>query len=478
MELCASPRKNFLMDRNTERSFKKGRRDDWQNEVHKSQRNGNLQFNYGDRFIPKRFNSDNIDCNQKYLETNEEKDILRMNFSMTCKYWRQNTMMTAINNAFGLRSSRLLQFSNIRSHLAELYRRTNIDGDWPCAPRPRPLAYANATHEMPEICVSFSHNLMDWSINGQMAVSFGQDVIVWHNELETTMVYSVKNPGALKYSPNGRYLALSCSNFKYPVLELWKLQPAQEFLVINGKYFQKWIKSIRCIEWSNDSERIVCGTECGLIVILSTCTLRTLHKIRKHNHKIRCIRYSPNGQYLATADTQGHIYIFHSKQYKVFMCFRTKSGEIAFDWHPWSGVDLAISEKSPPSIYIFHVPRREMVAYYQRANKKIQICSINFSKITGELLVNVYRYDNNGCLCCEILVLSSLNRVVDIVGHQERNLFFMMWSPDGSKLAAAGLDESFSIWNFYPKDKIDVKAKNKSCDVKKRSSLELYTLFK
>lgn len=128
----------------------------------------------------------------------------------------------------------------------------------------------------------------------------------------------------------------------FSVLELWKLQPAQEFLVINGKIFQKWIKAIRCIEWSNDSERIVCGTESGVIVILSACTLRTLHKIQKHNHRIRCMRYSPNGQYLATADTQGHIYVFHSKQYKVFMCFRTKSGEISFDWHPWSGVDLAI----------------------------------------------------------------------------------------------------------------------------------------
>ncbi|XP_034474803.1 protein cortex isoform X2 [Drosophila innubila] len=323
------------------------------------------------------------------------------------------------------------------------------------------------------------HNLMDWSISGQMAVSFGQDVIVFHNELETTMVYSVTHPGALKYSPNGRYLALGCRDFNYPILELWKLQPGQEFLVINGKYLQKWIKSVRCIEWSNDSEKIVCGTECGLILVLSVCSLRTLHRIRNHKHKIQCIRYSPNGQYLATADVKGEICIFHSKQYQLFMGFCFKTGDIAFDWHPWSNVELAVSEKSPASIYIFHVPRREIVAFYRRTNKKVLINSINYSKITGELLVNVYRYDNNGCPCCEILVLSSLNRVVDILGHQEGNLFFMMWSPDGSKLAGAGLDESFSIWNFYPKDKIDAKAnKKKSCDVKQRSSLELYTLFK
>jgi len=57
---------------------------------------------------------------------------------------------------------------------------------------------------------------MDWSANGQMAVSFGKDMIVWHNEIETTMCYGVNRPGALKYSPNGRYLALGCSDYKYP----------------------------------------------------------------------------------------------------------------------------------------------------------------------------------------------------------------------------------------------------------------------
>ncbi|XP_060645071.1 protein cortex [Drosophila nasuta] len=478
MNLCASPRKNSLMDQNAVPSFNKGRRDDWKHEVNKSQCNVNLKLTYGDRFIPKRFNAEDINYTLKYLETNKEKDILMADEMLVCSYWRQNSFVRAINETFGVRNSRLLQFSNLQSHLSDISRRTNQDCDWPCTPRPRPMAYPNTTHEMPR-CSLIDHNLMDWSINGHMAVSLGQDVIIWHNQGETTMVFSVKRPRSLKYSPNGRYLAMGCTDSQHPVLELWKLKTAKEFLVADGKYFQKSDGSICAIEWSQDSQKIVCGTGSGLLVVLQMPTLRTLYKLRKHTDKISSIRYSPNGQYLATADVQGLIYIFHSRQYKVLIRLRSKSSSIIFDWHPWSGVELAISEKSPPSIYIFNVPRREIVAFYQRADKKIMINSINFSKITGELLVNVYRYDDQGCLSCEILVLSSFNRVVDIMGYKEGGMVFMMWSPDGTKIATAGLDESLSIWNFLHSNKVhDTKAKNRVHAMERRNSLELYRLFK
>ncbi|KAH8263242.1 hypothetical protein KR044_006441, partial [Drosophila immigrans] len=498
MNLCASPRKNSLMDQNAVPPFIKGRRDDWKHEVHKSQCNVNLQFMYGDRFIPKRFNAEHINYNLKYLGTNLEKDILMTDQMLVCSYWRQNSFVRAINETFGVCNSRLLQFSNLQSHLSELSRSRSQDLDWSCTPRPRPMAYPNTTHEMPELCSSVDHNLMDWSLNGHMAVSFGQDVIIWHNQDETTMVFSVKRPRSLKYSPNGRYLAMGCTDSQHPVLELWKLQTVREFLVADGKYFQKSVGAICAIEWSQDSEKIVCGTSSGLLVVLQMPKLRTLHKLHKHNVEITCIRYSPHGQYLASADIQGQIYIYHSRQFKVLTRLRSKSSSVIFDWHPWSGVELAVckythkthfylnkldttflAEKSPPSIYIFNVPRREIVAFYQRADKKILINSINFSKITGELLVNVYRYDDQGCLNCEILVLSSFNRVVDIMGYKEGGMIFLMWSPDGTKIATAGLDESLSIWNFLHSNKNqDAKTKNRDRQMEQRSCLDLYRLLK
>lgn len=142
-----------------------------------------------------------------------------------------------MNDTFGIRNAHLLKFNRMQPHLANLSRHNNLDGDWPCKPRSRPMAFPKATHDMPELsCTSFgkdyytirernSHassdhisdlNLMDWSITDQMAVSFGQDIIVWHNRDETTMVFSVKNPAALKYSKDGKYLAIGCMDHGFP----------------------------------------------------------------------------------------------------------------------------------------------------------------------------------------------------------------------------------------------------------------------
>ncbi|KAH8411925.1 hypothetical protein KR222_002516, partial [Zaprionus bogoriensis] len=431
----------------------------------------------GDRFIPLRYRPENIELNANYIHENEDMDLLQADLTQQSSYWRQNSFVREMNNTFGIRSARLLQFNQMQSHLAG---RFNPDKDWPCMPRPRPMAFPNATHEMPELCTSFDLNLMDWSITGQMAVSFGEDVIIWHNRDETTMVFSVKHPRALKYSPDGKFLAIGCMDSGFPVLELWKLQHAKDFLVSDGKYFRRSVQSVCCIAWSNDSREIVCGMENGLLMVLGMPSVCKLHRIQKHKNKITCIRFSANDLYMASADMKGNVIVFSLMQYRVMHRLLAKAGNVILDWHPWTGVDLAICEKYPPSICIFNVPREDIVAYYQRFDKKILINSISFNRLTGELLVNIYKpEDGDDNSCCEILVLASFNRIVDILGNRERGSVFMMWSPDGTKLATAGLDESFSVWEFFSKHHLESKVRKiKSKCPEKRSELELYRLFK
>jgi len=115
------------------------------------------------------------------------------------------------------------------------------------------------------------------------------------------------------------------------------------------------------------------------------------------------------------------------------------------------------------------------VASYRRRDDRIVIKTVTFSKITGELLVNVIRRggyfsrlysrsplkvmlfmistDDSDFAVCEILVLASLNRVVDLMSHQDRGTLFLMWNPDGTNIATGGLDDTFSLWNFFPTHK-------------------------
>ncbi|XP_030377003.1 protein cortex isoform X2 [Scaptodrosophila lebanonensis] len=467
------------MDRKFRDPFIKERRKDWLQETEGRENDPRRTLNFvGDRFIPKRFRRENIEYNLKYVGKTEEKDILKTSLPSICTYWRQNSFVSAINQTFNIREHRLLDFGftgNERSG-------HRLSGDWPCRPRLKPCAFQDATHDMPDFNSGFDYNLMDWSTSDQIAVSFGMNVVIWRNKDDSTMIFGVKRPKSLKYSPNGKYLAIGCMECDYPIVELWELQPSKEFFVAEGKYFHKYVKAVCCIEWTRDSTEILCGTSNGDIYVLPVPAMRTRLLIQKHKHPIRIMRFSPSMRYLATGDSIGNIYVFDGRTYQVIMHMGSRHRHgVVFDWHPWTGVDLAISEKVPASIIILNMPRAEIVASYQRRDKKIMISSVNFSNVTGELLVSISRRDDDGCPYCEIIVLSSLNHVVDIIENKDRGAIFMMWSPDGKRLATAALDESFSIWNFYPQYEYNGHEKNErhsSADEDARDPLALFGFIK
>lgn len=58
--------------------------------------------------------------------------------------------------------------------------------------------------------------MMDWSVNDQMAVSFDENLIIWRNRDDTSMIFNVERTSSLKYSPNGKYLAIGCKDGENP----------------------------------------------------------------------------------------------------------------------------------------------------------------------------------------------------------------------------------------------------------------------
>ncbi|XP_016994087.2 protein cortex [Drosophila takahashii] len=476
MSVCDSPNKSSKLDKKSLTPFKKVRRKNWKQEaVYKSDISKGQEVSYvGERFIPKRFNRDSIEFNLKYIGKREERDILETGETLTASYWRQSGFIANINRTFGIQERRLLQFCSLQGTRSTVGDSDSADSDWPCNPRARPHAIQNATHEMPGICSPVDYNMMDWSSGGMVAMSSGQDIMLWRNLDESTMLFSVESPTALKYSPDGKYLAIACMDRNYPVLDLWEVRSTMEFLVSYRKLiFSSW-GYVSCIEWSHDGKELTCGTQCGIIVVLAMPKLRTLNHLREHRHKVNKIKFDPTRKYFASSDTDGTIFIFDAVLKVRLLKLGGKS--ILFDWHPWTGEDLAVAERSPACVFIFNIPRRQFVASYRRRDDRIVIKTITFSKITGELLVNVIRRDESDFAICEILVLASLNRVVDLMSHQDRGTLFLMWNPDGTNIATGGLDDTFSLWNFFPTHK--QKAILRKQEQKAKDNCSSLSLFK
>ncbi|KAM7356004.1 cdc20/fizzy protein cortex isoform 2-T2 [Cochliomyia hominivorax] len=434
---------------------------------------------YGDRFIPRRLFLKKCERNLKFSLEKHPKDVLLLCSNQY--YWRENTYLPTVNYIMEMTEGRILQLMdpvvNSTGFVANIRCRNISDEkywslyDWPCRPRSKPSANLDTTFDLPCYDPNCDQNVVDWSVRGQIAVSFGNDVVIWQSNEDITMAFDIECPRCLAYSPNGKILAIGCKSCDYPVLELWDVSRPQNFCVIRGEVFSLKHVAVQCIEFTSSGKQLVCGTHYGAMFVLTVPEMKIIKKIRKHHLPITIIRFAPTMRYLASGDTEGNIIIYNWNMCNVYLHVKSRRRiNVVFDWHPWTGVDLAISEDLPASIVLLHVPSKKLVGYYQQNTPKVAINYISFSKLTGELLVSISRQDGSVCNDYKVLVMSSLDKIVDILKIPDGGARFLVWSPDGTRVATTGNDETLTLWNFYS----DKKSKyfRKLNGSKDKSSLE------
>lgn len=88
----------------------------------------------------------------------------------------------------------------------------------------------------------------------------------------------------------------------------------------------------------------------------------------------------------------------------------------------------------PAKIRLINLTSKTIEAYYRRSDKKCRIDSLSFNKLSAELVVSFSILGDEGVVKNEILVMASMNRVVDTLSVHEKSVFFLMWNPDGTQL--------------------------------------------
>lgn len=270
--------------------FQIKKRAQYANEVIKSEsRVQAIPIEYGDRFIPRRYFRKQIQnmpsLNLKCTDENEN-DIF--NIKKQPFYWRLHDYRVNIGMQLGLScTDRLLYFhdSTTRQACDRLLNnnptKTELTApsksaeelDWSCKPRAKPLAYNDSTHDMPNFDdYENGDNIIDWSSLGQIAASFDSSLVLWGpptlSDKETpTMMYTLKNVRALKYSPDGYKLALSVNLITSSALQIWDISDKMSIYTKASYMFVKEspMESIRCIAWSSTKEHIICGMSTGTL---------------------------------------------------------------------------------------------------------------------------------------------------------------------------------------------------------------------
>lgn len=409
----------------------------------------------GDRFIPRRNRGHTNEQNKQFYQDDEVTDILIAD--LPTSYWRTPNLKVILDDVFSIKKRRILNFSDLSVdegiastwHSAELIYGKKNAMDWVCTPRNKPLALVDTTHDLPGFENYADLNVIDWSRTGQIAASFGSELVLWNPNNDLTAVFNCDESKVVAYSPKGNLLAVGCRKKQWAVLELWSL--GSKVYIECGHVFDKPHEDVVVIEWEQTAKNLVCGTELGNIYVFKIPSFEIVKKIERYELSIFSMKFSPNFNYLATCDVEGNIFIWNWPNYTVHCALRSQRKlRAVMSWHPWTSEDLAISEDMPASIVILHVPTKKIVAYYQRRDYNCLIDYISFSKVSGELVVSYStKTQAQDSFKSGIIVLSSLDRIVDQLNIQCSHVRFMKWSPDGMQLATAGTDETLAIWNFF-----------------------------
>ncbi|XP_055323838.1 protein cortex isoform X1 [Sitodiplosis mosellana] len=458
-----------------------------------------IPISYGDRFIPRRyFRKQTPSLSTKAVDENEN-DIFVIHKKPF--YWRLHNYQLQLGMQLGLSDSgRLLNFFDATTQQAcdrtfnmnplkteySIPSKSTEALDWPCKPRAKPLSYNDSTHDMPGFDDYMNgHNIIDWSSQGQIAASFDSSLVLWGpptaSDKETsTVLYELKHVRALKYSPDGNLLGLGVNNsVTTSLLQLWDISDKMSIYTKNACILLKErpLDSIRCIEWESTAKRIICGMSSGLVFVISYPQLQIVYRYDVHRSTISNIKYSINNTFIAATDSTGNLSVLRNNaNFEVYLKNR-KAHYIA--WHPWIETNLLIGYKSPASIHLLDLKTKTTIAHYRRTDLQYSLCAISMNPLSAELVAS-FSHQVNDVTHSDIMVLASMNRIVDNISAHQDSVYYILWDPTGTKVATAGQDESLNIWHFFGKSqrKADELRKiNDNIKIPKNSKLNLDNAF-
>jgi len=232
----------------------------------------------------------------------------------------------------------------------------------------------------------------------------------------------------LSWSPDGKYLSVGGYD---EILTVWDVEDEDEIFVYNE--LTGWITRS---EWSSDSKYIACSSyQTGEIKILRSDNGEEILSISAHEKGCLCLKWMVNDTILASG---GHDY--------KFKLWDVKSGKEIVKLNCPDQVNSIIEIPNSSNIFV-SLPGFETV-FFNPFNPETLNRAIVLKARTPIHHQYIVSPDGNFFICLlkwELMVVFDINTgeiVKEFICPNEKWESFS-WSPDGKKLAAAGIDIYF-----------------------------------
>ena len=332
--------------------------------------------------------------------------------------------------------------------------------------------------DAPNLVDDYYLNLLDWGKENIIAVALSEELYLWNdNNAKSTLLMSYENNNtssddsnnniitSLSWMQNGLYLGIG---FPDGIIHLWDINKKIKLREIEAHF-----KRVSCLSWNNNI--LSSGSKDAYIKNFDIrLKYPEISKIKKHKQEICSLRYSIEGDLLASGGNDNMAYIWDVRNLKnnIFNFLLNENNnnnnpyEIkpysinnlhqaavkAMNWCPWKRHVLATGGGSKDkSIKIYSCDCNKLI---RNINTGSQVCALVWNEKEKEI-ISSHGYNKNQIIFWNY---EKNKKICELKGHMNRVLY-MTKSPDEIFICTGSGDETLRFWkiNDERKEKYNLK---------------------
>lgn len=331
--------------------------------------------------------------------------------------------------------------------------------------------------DAPNLVDDYYLNLLDWGKENIIAIALFDEIYLWNdNNSKASLLMSYSNNDAtsddslnniissVSWMQNGLNLGIGLPNGS---IQLWDINKKMKLRDIDAHD-----KRVSCISWNNYV--LSSGSKDKYIKNFDIRMKNSeISKIKKHKQEVCALKYSNEGDLLASGGNDNIAYIWDIRNLKnnifnfLFSNDRVNNNyEIkpycinnlhqaavkAMNWCPWKRHVLATGGGSKDkSIKIYSCDNNKLI---KNINTGSQVCSLIWNEKEKEI-ISSHGYNKNQII---IWNYEKNKKICELKGHMNRVLF-MAKSPDERFLCSGSGDETLRFWKINDEKKDNKKIK-------------------
>ena len=414
--------------------------------------NGSISKN---KLINKIDNNEEIDINKNIslnLSENVKKYENDASLNIKNKIIFEDNLYNNINNFYPKKDKNFLsQEKNFQSQFPNIFRKISKT----------PFRVLDA----PNLIDDYYLNLLDWGKENIIAVALFDEIYLWNdNNSKASLLMSYSNNDAttddslnniissVSWMQNGLNLGIGLPNGS---IQLWDIIKKIKLREIDAHN-----KRVSCLSWNNHI--LSSGSKDKYIKNFDLrMKFSEISKIKKHKQEVCSLKYSNEGDLLASGGNDNIAYIWDIRNLKnnIFnFLFNENSNNNyeakpycinnlhqaavkAMNWCPWKRHVLATGGGSKDkSIKIYSCDNNKLI---KNINTGSQVCSLLWNEKEKEI-ISSHGYNKN-----QIIVWNyeKNKKICELKGHMNRVLFLAK-SPDERFICSGSGDETLRFWQI------------------------------